>query len=487
MRRLRRGPPLVVRDERDGGRLGRRPRPVRPPASGPGIGRPGRQRRRPAHGLQGPRAHQQRPRRAAAAVAPGPPRDRPLPLLDDRVDGLGERPAYAPPRTAPGARHRPQRQPRQYPGAPRLAGRRSGPPAGLDRHGAPDRPPGRRAGGRYRRCAHPGPAPHPRCVQPRRPRRAAGHRRPRPARLPAARPRPAPRAGALRRPAAAVGRRRGRRRLVPLVGDRRARHRRGRVRPRRAAGRDGRPRGGPRATLGPIRPGRSGAVRLRAHLLRPARLVHGGPQPLRGAPEDGDGARPRASGRDRHGHAGPRHRGGRRRRLRRGVRHPVPGRPRPQSLHRADVHPAVPDDAPAGGDDQAQPAPRGRPRPAPDGGRRLDRPGHDDEADRRPPPEGGGDRGPRPDQRAAHLPPVLLRHRHADRDRAHRRLEVGRGDPRVHRRRFPRLPLDRRRPRRPRPAVRAVLLRLLRRPLPGAGPVRRARAGSSPSRRRNRS
>ena len=48
-----------------------------------------------------------------------------------------------------------------------------------------------------------------------------------------------------------------------------------------------------------------------------------------------------------------------------------------------DVHPAVADDAPAGRDDQAQPAARGRPRQAPDGRRRLDRPRHDDQADRR--------------------------------------------------------------------------------------------------------
>ena len=33
------------------------------------------------------------------------------------------------------------------------------------------------------------------------------------------------------------------------------------------------------------------AVRLRAHLLRAPRFVHGGPQPLRGAPADGDAAR----------------------------------------------------------------------------------------------------------------------------------------------------------------------------------------------------
>ena len=32
----------------------------------------------------------------------GEPRDRPLPLLDDRLDDLGERPADVPPRAAPG-------------------------------------------------------------------------------------------------------------------------------------------------------------------------------------------------------------------------------------------------------------------------------------------------------------------------------------------------------------------------------------------------
>ena len=47
-------------------------------------------------------------------------------------------------------------------------------------------------------------------------------------------------------------------------------------------------------------------------------------------------------------------------------------------------------------------------------------------------------------------------------------------DPRVHRRRYAGLPVDPRRARRPRAAVRAVLLRLLRRQLPGARAVRRA-------------
>ena len=38
----------------------------------------------------------------------------------------------------------------------------------------------------------------------------------------------------------------------------------------------------PGAALGPLRRRDARAVRLRAHLLRPARLVHGGPQPVRG-------------------------------------------------------------------------------------------------------------------------------------------------------------------------------------------------------------
>ena len=58
-------------------------------------------------------------------------------------------------------------------------------------------------------------------------------------------------------------------------------------------------------------------------------------------------------------------------------------------------------------------------------------------------------------------------------DRADRGHELGRGDPRLHRRRFARLPVDPGRPRGARAAVRPVLLRLLRWALPGAGPVRR--------------
>jgi len=78
-----------------------------------------------------------------------------------------------------------------------------------------------------------------------------------------------------------------------------------------------------------------------------------------------------------------------------------------------------------------------------------------------------------PDRRPADLPPLLLRHRHGDRDRAHRGEPHGGGDPRVHRRGLAGLPLDPGRPCGAGPALRPVLLRLLRRQLPGPGPVRR--------------
>ena len=79
-----------------------------------------------------------------------------------------------------------------------------------------------------------------------------------------------------------------------------------------------------------------------------------------------------------------------------------------------------PGDAPARRQREAQPAARGRPRQAPDRRRRLDRARHDHQADRRPAAPGRRRRGPPAHQRAADLPPLLLRHRHPDRDRAHR-------------------------------------------------------------------
>ena len=62
---------------------------------------------------------------------------------------------------------------------------------------------------------------------------------------------------------------------------------------------------------------------------------------------------------------------------------------------------------------------------APDRGGRLHRPRHHHQADRRAAAQGGREGGPSPDQRPAHLPPVLLRHRHGDRDRVDRRQPHG--------------------------------------------------------------
>ena len=200
---------------RGGGR--RRDRAVRPPAPRPGVGRRRRLRRPQPDDLQGPGHGQPGARRAADPVAHRRPRRRALPVLDHRLDGLGERPADAPPRAAPGARHRPQRQPRQHPRAARPARRRARPPRREHRHRAPDRAPRRRAGGQHGRRPDQGAAAGPRRVQPRDPRRGPGHRRARPARLPPARPRAtarttataptAPGCGATTRPAGSSPRR----------------------------------------------------------------------------------------------------------------------------------------------------------------------------------------------------------------------------------------------------------------------------------------
>ena len=209
------------------------------------------------------------------------------------------------------------------------------------------------------------PAARPRRVQPRGPRRAAGHRRPRPVRLPAARPRPAAGRADARRRTRAAG----------LWGDEHrragsspretagARHRRRRVRPRRRARRDRRPRGraGRRARSASPTATPALCVFELIYFARPDSYMEGrnlyearrrmGEELAREHPADADlvmpvpdtGA-PAAAG------------------LRRGVGHPVPRGHGPQPLHRPDVHPAEPGDAPARRDDEAQPAARGRPR-----------------------------------------------------------------------------------------------------------------------------
>ena len=153
---------------------------------------PGGQRRRAADALQGPRDDQHRPRRAAPAEPPRAAWRSPT--------AATRRPARRSGRT-PSRRTAAARGGRIAIGhngnlvntrelLAQLEGGRVA-PAGLDRHRAPDRAARRRARRRHGRGARPGPAARPRRVQPRHPRRAPGHRRPRPARLPAARPGPA--------------------------------------------------------------------------------------------------------------------------------------------------------------------------------------------------------------------------------------------------------------------------------------------------------
>ena len=85
---------------------------------------------------------------------------------------------------------------------------------------------------------------------------------------------------------------------------------------------------------------------------------------------------------------------------------------------------------------QAEPAARSRRRQASDRRGRLDRARHHHPPDRGLLRKAGATRGPPADQRAADPPPLLLRHRHPDRDRADRLDPFGRGDPRVRRRRL---------------------------------------------------
>ena len=94
------------------------------------------------------------------------------------------------------------------------------------------------------------------------------------------------------------------------------------LRPGRGARRDRGPRARAAARLRALRRGDARAVRVRAHLLRPAGLVHAGAQPVRGAPADGDPAG-RASTRSRRTSSCP---------CRTRVRRPRPGsRRRPAS------------------------------------------------------------------------------------------------------------------------------------------------------------
>ncbi len=247
------------------------------------------------------------PRRAAPPEPPRPAGDRPLPLLDDRLDGLGERPADVPPRAragrSPSATTATSSTPASCSASSRAAGPACRPRTDTELLTAllADEPAADTVEALQR-------------VLPRvrgayslvvlDERRVIGVRDPfgfRPLVLgPPARPQ--------------VGRRRRR----PVGGDDAAV---GWCLSSETAGldivgaeyvRDVEPgelvilEPGAGAALGPLRRGPARAVRLRADLLRPARLVHGGPQPVRGAPPDGDAAGGGAPGRRRPGDAGAR-------------------------------------------------------------------------------------------------------------------------------------------------------------------------------------
>ncbi len=101
------------------------------------------------------------------------------------------------------------------------------------------------------------------------------------------------------------------------------------------------------ATLGPLRGGSRASVRLRADLLRAARLVHAGPQPVRGTSPHGRAVGRRGAGGRGPGDAGAGHGRAGGGRLCGAKRHPVSRGDGQEPLRRADVHPAAPGDAPA--------------------------------------------------------------------------------------------------------------------------------------------
>ena len=387
------------------------------------------------------------------------------------LHGLGERPADAPPGAAPRARHRPQRQPRQHARAARPAPGRARTAPREHRHGAPDRAAGGRAGRGHGRRPAPGPAPRPRGVQPRDPRRGPRHRRARPARVPAARPGPPPDAG--------------RREAPGLWGDDTG----GWIMASETAAldivgaeyvRDVEP-----GEIVVLEPGRA-PVSVRyaeatpalcvfelIYFARPDSYMEGVnlyearrrmgmqlaarapgrcadlvmPVPDTGAPAAAGYAEasgiPYREGLVRNRYSG-----------RTFIQPSQAMRQRGVNVKLSPLREIIRDKRLIVVDDSIV---RGTTTKQIVGLLRRGRRG----------------RGPRPDQRPADLPPVLLRHRHLDRDRADRRDPLGGGDPRVHRCGLARVPVRERGPRGAGPPVRPVLLRLLRRQLPGAGPVRR--------------
>ncbi len=197
----------------------------------------------------------------------------------------------------------------------------------------------------------------------------------------------------------------------------------------------------PRPAGPALRPARAQAVRVRARLPGQGRLHPRRPERPPGPP--GARRRPgrRGAGRRRPGHPRPGHGLERRRRLRRGQRHPLRRGPDEEPLCRPHLHPAEPDHAPARHPDQAQPAQGGHPGAAAGRGRRLDRARQHHQGDRRHAPGGRRPRGPRPHHLAPGALALLLRHRHAHPGRAGRQRPAHRRGGQLRRRRLARLPV----------------------------------------------
>ena len=116
-----------------------------------------------------------------------------------------------------------------------------------------------------------------------------------------------------------------------------------------------------------------------------------------------------------------------------------------EPVRRPDVHPADAVDARAGRAHEAEPAARGDRRQAPRRRRRLDRPRDDDARDRRDAPPRRRARGaPARELAARSSGRASTGSTSASRDELDRRARDDRGDPRAHRRRLARLPVDRR-------------------------------------------
>ena len=276
-------------------------RAVRAPAPRSGVGGHRRVGRGPHHDRARPRPRVTGVRRGEAARAARADGRGPRALLHHRVVGVGERAARVALGSPPGGA-RAQRQPDQRGGAPRRAHRRRRPVPRHLRLGDHRRAALHSRGGAHRGRARRGDAEAPGRLLHGRDDEGLRGRVPR-----------------RRRTAAAVARHAGRQ-LLRGLRELRLRHHRRRAAPRGAAGRDGVARQARDRDAADRGVGAQGVLRVRAHLLRAARLDPRG-QPHPGvAPQDGRDPLARGARGGRRGDRGARLGQPRGRRLLQGLR-----------------------------------------------------------------------------------------------------------------------------------------------------------------------